>query len=311
MNTALYSPQACRLHDMGRGHPECPERLDAILDHLRATGLDALLEHREAPPAHAEQLARAHSARYVAEMRELMHGCAQAGRAQAVDPDTTVSPHTQEAALRAAGAAVAATDAVLAGEVRNAFCAVRPPGHHAEESSAMGFCVYGNVALAALEALAHPGIERVAILDFDVHHGNGTVDICRGRPEVLVCSSFQHPFYPGRLHDLVQPNIVNTPLPEGSDGSAFRRAIDATWAEAIARHRPQFVFVSAGFDAHRDDPLGGLALDESDFTWITRRICDWADSWAGGRIVSMLEGGYDLQALARSTVAHVDVLLGR
>jgi acetoin utilization deacetylase AcuC-like enzyme len=305
--TLYYSHPECLEHRMQPQHPERPARLQAIAAALHAGGQLSQLQLREAPEADLAMLGRGHAAAYLAHLERVSPG---AGLVH-VDPDTALGPRSLAAARRAAGAGIAAVRAILAGEDQRAFCAVRPPGHHAEESSAMGFCVYGNVALAALEALAHPGIERVAILDFDVHHGNGTVDICRGRPEVLVCSSFQHPFYPGRLHDLVQPNIVNTPLPEGSDGSAFRRAIDATWAEAIARHRPQFVFVSAGFDAHRDDPLGGLALDESDFSWITRRICDWADSWAGGRIVSMLEGGYDLQALARSTVAHVDVLLGR
>ena len=305
--TLYYSHPECLEHRMQPHHPERPERLQAIAAALHAGGQLSQLRLREAPEADTSMLGRGHTAAYLDHLERVSP---RAGLVR-VDPDTALGPRSLAAARRAAGAGIAAVQAILAGEDRRAFCAVRPPGHHAEEGSSMGFCVYGNVALAALAALAHPGIERVAILDFDVHHGNGTVDICRGRPEVLVCSSFQHPFYPGRLHDLVQPNIVNTPLPEGSDGSAVRRAIDATWAPAIERHRPQFVFVSAGFDAHRDDPLGGLALDETDYTWITRQICDWADSWADGRIVSMLEGGYDLQALARSTVAHVDVLLGR
>lgn len=308
--TLYYSHPECLEHQMQPGHPESPARLVAIADALRAGGELAQMDVREAPEVDDTSLLLGHRADYLAFLRAA--GQRASGPPPAlvrVDPDTALGPRSLAAARRAAGAGVAATRAILRGEDTRAFCAVRPPGHHAEEGAAMGFCVYNNIALAALTALAHPGIERVAVLDFDVHHGNGTVDLFAERPEVLVCSSFQHPFYPGRLDDLVRPNIVNTPLSEGTDGTAFRRAIEATWAGAVAAHRPQVIFVSAGFDAHQDDPIGGLRLREDDFAWITRLICDWADSYAEGRIVSMLEGGYDLRALARSVVAHVDVLL--
>jgi acetoin utilization deacetylase AcuC-like enzyme len=310
MNTALYSPHACRLHDMGRGHPECPARLDAILDQLRATGLDAVLEHRESPLAQPEQLARAHSAIYVAEMHELMSRCAEAGRTQPVDPDTTVSPHTQEAALRAAGAALAATDAVLAGEVRNAFCAVRPPGHHATREAAMGFCFYNNVAVAARHALDVHGLERVAVIDFDVHHGNGTEDIVAGDARILMCSFFQHPLYPYSGTEPTGSNLVNVPLAPYTRGAAVREAIEREWVPALEAHQPQMYFVSAGFDAHREDELGQMGLVEADYAWITRRLVELADRHAQGRIVSCLEGGYQLGALARSVAAHVRELAG-
>ena len=310
MNTALYSPQACRLHAMGPGHPECPERLDAILDHLRATGLDALLAHREAPLAQAEQLARAHSARYVAEMSELMGRCAEAGRAQAVDPDTTVAAHTQEAALRAAGAAVAATDAVLAGEVRNAFCAVRPPGHHATREAAMGFCFFNNVAVAARHALDVHGLERVAVIDFDVHHGNGTEDIVAGDARILMCSFFQHPLYPYSGTEPRGANMVNVPLAPYTRGPAVREAIEREWVPALEAHQPQMIFISAGFDAHREDELGQMGLVEADYAWITRRLVELAERHAQGRIVSCLEGGYHLGALARSVAVHLRELAG-
>ena len=310
MNTALYSPQACRLHDMARGHPECPQRLDAILDHFRATGLDALVEHREAPLAQPEQLARAHSAAYVAEMLATMAQCTAAQRAQAVDPDTTVAAHTQEAALRAAGAAVAATDAVLGGEVRNAFCVVRPPGHHATREAAMGFCFFNNVAVAARHALDVHGLARVAVIDFDVHHGNGTEDIVAGDARILMCSFFQHPLYPYSGTEPRGPNMVNVPLAPYTRGPAVREAIEREWLPALERHRPQMLFVSAGFDAHREDDLGQMGLVEADYAWITRRLLEVAERHAQGRLVSCLEGGYHLGALARSAAAHLRELAG-
>ena len=310
MNTAFFSPHACRLHDMGRGHPECPQRLDAILDHLHATGLEPLLVHREAPLAQPEQLARAHSAAYVAKMGELMARCAQAGQVQAVDPDTTVAPHTQEAALRAAGAALAATDAVLAGEVRNAFCAVRPPGHHATREAAMGFCFFNNVAVAARHALDVHALERVAVIDFDVHHGNGTEDIVAGDARILMCSFFQHPLYPYSGTEPTGTNLVNLPLAPYTRGAAVREAIERHWVPALEAHRPQMFFVSAGFDAHREDELGQMGLVEADYAWITRRLMELAERHAQGRIVSCLEGGYHLGALARSVAAHLRELGG-
>ena len=205
---------------------------------------------------------------------------------------------------------MAAVVQVLAGADKTAFCAVRPPGHHAESDGAMGFCFLNSIALGATAALAGDEIERVAILDFDVHHGNGTVEMFQDRPEVLVCSSFQHPFYPHRSHDVVRPNIVNTPLPAGTAGSEFRRALEADWLPALERHQPDLLLVSAGFDAHRDDPLAGLNLDEADYRWVSELIMAAADRHSSGRVISALEGGYDLNALARSVASHLQVLAG-
>src|SRR4029453_18591862 len=223
-----------------------------------------------------------------------------------IDSDTFMGPRSLAAAERAAGAMRDAVQLVLSGEAKRVFCAVRPPGHHAEESAGMGFCFFNNVALGARVALENASIERVAILDFDVHHGNGTVDLFKNDPRVLVCSSFQHPHYPGRLDDLDLPNIVNTPLPAGTASSAFRRAVERDWIPALVRHEPDLVLVSAGFDAHARDPLGDLELVEDDYRWITDLIVSFANDYAEGRVVSTLEGGYDLDALARSVGAHLE-----
>ena len=286
-------------------HPECPERLTRILDYLRATGMLAELEVREPAPATDDTLIAIHERRYL----DMLAAASPAAGLVRVDPDTALCPRSLTAAHRAAGALVDATHAVLAGAAQRAFCAVRPPGHHAEEGAAMGFCFYNNIALGAVTALQDASIERVAILDFDVHHGNGTIDIFKSRPEVLVCSSFQHPLYPNRYVDLARPNIVNTPLAAGTDSAGFRRAIERDWLPAIEAHRPQLIFVSAGFDAHRADPLGGLLLETDDYAWITRLICDSARQFAGGRVIAALEGGYDLDALANSAGAHIGGLL--
>ena len=219
-----------------------------------------------------------------------------------------MSPASLSAAELAAGAVFAGMDTVLNGAQRRVFCAVRPPGHHAERDSAMGFCLLNSVAIAAIAALDHADVERVAILDFDVHHGNGTVDICRNHPQILVCSSFQSPYYPNRLDNLVQPNIVNTPLAAGSSGSTFRAAVERDWLPALETHQPDIVFVSAGFDAHVDDPLADLRLVEEDYRWVTQFIVAVANQYAQGRVVSTLEGGYDLDALARSVTAHIEAL---
>jgi len=227
----------------------------------------------------------------------------------AVDPDTTMCPDSLHAARLAAGAVVAATTAVLNGVTRRAFCAVRPPGHHAEMNAAMGFCFYNSIALGAARALASDDISRVAVLDFDVHHGNGTVDIFKDSAEVLVCSSFQHPYYPHRYADIRRDNIVNTPLAAGSGSREFRQAIERDWLPALAQHRPQMIFVSAGFDAHQQDPLADLNLTEEDFGWVTDLISAAANDYADGRVVSALEGGYDLTALAHSVHRHIELLL--
>ena len=310
MHTAFYSPAECRAHDMGPGHPECPQRLDAILDHLRATGLDVALDFREAPRADSPALSRAHGAAYVAEIRHLMTECARTQAPRAVDPDTTVSPATGEAALRAAGAALAATDAVLEGSAANAFCAIRPPGHHATREAAMGFCFFNNVAVAARHALDVHGLQRVAIIDFDVHHGNGTEDIVAGDERILMCSFFQHPLYPYCGDVPKGTNMVNVPVPPYTRGPAVRELVEARWLPALEAFRPEMVFISAGFDAHREDDLGQMGLVEADYAWMTERLMDVAAAHAQGRIVSCLEGGYHLGALARSVAAHLRELAG-
>jgi len=293
---------------MGRGHPECPQRLDAINDHLRATGLDVALDMRDAPQVDLRDVELAHSSGYVAELRDLLETVRSTGRPRAIDPDTTAGPATWDAVLRAAGAAVAATDAVIDGEVESAFCAVRPPGHHATRDQAMGFCFFNNVAIAARHALDARGLARVAIVDFDVHHGNGTEDIVAGDDRMLMVSIFQHPLYPYSGAVPKGTNMINVPIPPYTKGPDVRDAIEAMWMPRLEAFRPEMIFVSAGFDAHRDDELGQLGLVEADYAWITRRIKDVADRHAGGRIVSCLEGGYALGALARSVAAHLRVL---
>ncbi|MFL6663766.1 MAG: histone deacetylase family protein [Rhizobacter sp.] len=308
MSTAFYSHSDCRRHEMGRGHPECPQRLDAINDHLRATGLDVALDMRDAPQVDLRDVELAHSSGYVAELRDLLETVRSTGRPRAIDPDTTAGPATWDAVLRAAGAAVAATDAVIDGEVESAFCAVRPPGHHATRDQAMGFCFFNNVAIAARHALDARGLARVAIVDFDVHHGNGTEDIIAGDDRMLMVSIFQHPLYPYSGAVPKGTNMINVPIPPYTKGPDVRDAIEAMWMPRLEAFRPEMIFVSAGFDAHRDDELGQLGLVEADYAWITRRIKDVADRHAGGRIVSCLEGGYALGALARSVAAHLRVL---
>ena len=294
---------------MGAGHPECAARLDAIDDHLIATGLGAALEHREAPVVAMADLAHAHSSGYVTELRDVLERIAGSGERCAIDPDTVAAPGTWAAAVRAAGAAVAATDAVIDGDIANAFCSVRPPGHHATRDKAMGFCFFNNVAVAARHALDVRGLERVAIVDFDVHHGNGTEDIVAGDERVLMVSIFQHPLYPYSGAVPMGTNMINVPVPAYSRGPAVRALIEENWMARLDAFRPQMIFVSAGFDAHREDELGQLGLVEADYAWITEKILEVADKHAGGRIVSCLEGGYNLGALARSVAAHLRVLV--
>ena len=308
MSTAYYAPPQCRLHDMGAGHPECPQRLDAIGDQLRATGLDIALDFKDAPPATLEQLARAHTSGYVLEVMDLMQRACDGGESRAVDPDTVVGAGTLQAALASAGAAVAATDDVLAGRASNAFCAVRPPGHHATRDQAMGFCFFNNVAVAARHALDVHGLQRVAIVDFDVHHGNGTEDIIAGDERVLMVSFFQHPLYPFSGGTPLGTNMLNLPVPAYTRGPAIRELIEMMWMPRLEEFKPQMVFISAGFDAHREDELGQLGLIEADYEWITGRLKALAERHAQGRIVSCLEGGYSLSALARSVAAHLRVL---
>ncbi|WP_426149105.1 histone deacetylase family protein [Polaromonas sp. DSR2-3-2] len=311
--TGYFTHTDCWKHEMGPGHPECPERLDAIERQLLASGLADSLDRRDAPLAPIGDIELAHDRMLVAAIRGLSDQLADdmlAGGPSHVqiDPDTSLNVHTWTAALRAAGAAIAATDSVMAGEMANAFCAVRPPGHHAERGKAMGFCFFSNIAIAAKYALERHGLKRVAIVDFDVHHGNGTADIVRGDERILMVSFFQHPLFPFSGADTDAPNMVNLPVPAHTKGMDIRELIDMMWMPRLEQFRPEMIFISAGFDAHRDDDLGQMNLNEQDFAWITARIKQVADRHARGRIVSSLEGGYHLGALGRSVEAHIRVL---
>ncbi|NCF43721.1 MAG: histone deacetylase family protein [Proteobacteria bacterium] len=300
----IYTHAECLNHLVMEGHPERPERLSYLMGHLQQVGFTDDFSVMTPPPIPAARILAAHSQAHV----DFLHASQPAAGMVPLDPDTWMSVDSLSAAQLAAGAVFAGMDCVLNSPEQRVFCAVRPPGHHAEHDSAMGFCLLNSVAIAAIAALEHAEVQRVAVLDFDVHHGNGTVDICRQYPEILVCSSFQSPHYPNRLDDLVQPNIVNTPLLAGSDGSVFRAAIEQDWLPAIEAHEPDIIFVSAGFDAHREDPLADIGLVEDDYRWVTDFIVAMANQYAQGRIVSTLEGGYNLSALAHSTAAHLEAL---
>lgn len=290
---------------MGPYHPECPERLTAISDRMIASGIDAYLVHYEAPAATRAQISRVHGAAYIEAIEE---ASPQEGL-HFIDPDTALNPHTLTAARHAAGAVVQAVDLVLGGECKTAFCAVRPPGHHAERRRAMGFCIFNSVAIGAAHALAAHGLERVAVVDFDVHHGNGTEDIFQGDPRVLMVSTFQHPLYPYCGLDNPAPNMVNVPLAAGAGSDAFRAAVRERWLPALDAHRPELILISAGFDAHREDPLAGLKFTEADYAWVTRELLAVAARHGQGRVVSSLEGGYALSALGRSATEHLRELI--
>ncbi len=307
MTTALFTHPACLAHDTGDWHPECPDRLRAVLSALEHPDFVPLLRE-QAPEATREQLLRVHPPAYLDAMLALHP---PPGRPIQLDPDTVVGPGSIEAGLRAAGAACAAVDAVLDGWANNAFAAVRPPGHHAEPDRAMGFCLFGTAAIAARHAQAR-GIARVAVVDFDVHHGNGTEAAFAADPALFYASSHQYPCYPGTgaATDRGIGNILNLPLAPGTDGPGFRAAWERTGLPALDAFAPDLVIVSAGFDAHRADPLAQLRLGTADFAWITTRLLELADRHAQGRLVSVLEGGYDLPALAASTATHVRKLLG-
>lgn len=306
MSTAIYSHTDCLRHEMGDWHPESPARLEAINDQLILAHIHDLLEHRTAPLAELAALERNHSATAIALVRDNLPQAPDAY--YELDSDTLLNAHSWDAARRAAGAAVAATDAVLDGELSNAFCAIRPPGHHARPSAPMGFCLFNNVAIAARHALEVRGLTRVAIVDFDVHHGNGTAESFASDERVLMLSFYQHPLYPFSRPEAVTANHVNVPLAAGSDGAAVRQLVQEHWLPALHRQQPQMIFISAGFDAHREDEIGGMNLVEADYAWLTGQIMALAKQYAGGRIVSCLEGGYNLSALGRSVVAHVKVL---
>ena len=305
-STAFISHRDCHLHDMGSYHPESPARLSAISDHMIAQGLDHYFAFYDAPLASFEQLLRVHSAFH---LERLKRNSPALGIVH-LDPDTAMNPHTWNAALRSAGAGVLGVDLVMSREVQNAFCAVRPPGHHAERANAMGFCFFNNIAVAAAHALKAHGLSRVAVIDFDVHHGNGTEDCFKNNEQVLMISMFQHPFYPYSGTDHPAPNMLNVPLPSGTNSDEFRQMVNEVWLPRLREFKPGFIFISAGFDAHHEDDLGGMKLHERDFSWVSEQLKQVADETAQGRIVSMLEGGYVLSALARCVTAHIKVLAG-
>lgn len=306
MHTAYITHSACLKHDMGSDHPECPARIQAIEDQLIASGLLQFLDHHDAPLVTRGALARVHHPDYIASI----HAAAPLEGLVHLDPDTAMTPHTLEAALRAAGAVVLAVDLVMSGRAENAFCNIRPPGHHAGAASSGGFCIFNNVAVGAAHALAHHGLGRVAIADFDVHHGNGTEDIFHDDPRVMLCSTFQHPYYPYCGADSGNDHIINVPLPVATSGEAFRAAVMERWLPALEHFQPEMLFISAGFDAHREDDMGGFALREADYVWVTEKLKEIAVRHASGRIVSVLEGGYALHALGRSAMAHIKIMSG-
>ncbi len=304
METLYLTHPACRLHEMGEWHPESPQRLDAISDQLLASGLLPLLAEHEAPAATDTQILRVHDSAYLQALR----GSSPAQGYHPIDPDTLMNAHTLDAALHAAGAGVAAVDAVLGGKAVTAFCAVRPPGHHALADRAMGFCFLNNIAIAARHALEAHGLSRVAIVDFDVHHGNGTEAMLADDPRVLMCGLFQHPLFPNSGDPPLGPNMVNVPVPAYADGKAVRQLVTQQWLPRLHAHRPELLLISAGFDAHREDDMAQLGLVEADYAWMSERLVEVADQHAQGRVVSLLEGGYSLSALGRSVVAHVRAL---
>jgi len=305
MTVALLSHPDCLLHDMGPSHPECPQRLQFIEEYLVNAGLNEILQYHLAPLATKEQLHRVHDVGYV---DSIFQASPQSGMIS-LDPDTWMNPYTLTAALRAAGAVVAGVDLVMSGEVNSAFCSIRPPGHHAERAQAMGFCFFNNIAVGVAHALEHYQLKRIAIIDFDVHHGNGTENIFQDDRRILLCSSFQHPFYPFSGAETHSEHIFNLPLSAGTRGLEFREKIKAVWLPAIEKFKPDMIFFSAGFDGHAEDTMSNLLLHERDYEWVTREIKLIADKYSKGRMVSALEGGYALPALGRSAVAHLQALL--
>lgn len=309
MLPAYITHHDCLKHDMGNQHPESPERLGAVNDQLLIKGLLDYMQHMDAPLATQEQLCRAHAEEYVRDFAQIGANVPEDGYIQ-IDPDTRINAYSYRAALRAAGAAVMATDMVLSGKAPVAFCNIRPPGHHAERTTAGGFCFFNNVAIGIRHAIDVYGLTRVALVDFDVHHGNGSEDILAGDSRVLMCSSFEKDLYPFCGDIPKGDNMINVSLPTRSGSSAFREAIATHWLPALDAFQPQILFISAGFDGHREDDMGNLGLVEADFAWVTQQCVDIANKYAQGRIVSCLEGGYELSPLGRSAAAHVRVLIG-
>jgi acetoin utilization deacetylase AcuC-like enzyme len=305
--TIIYTHESAAEHDTGPGHPERSDRIKAVMEVLNSASF-ADLERRESPVADIDQIARIHSRDYVT---SALAAVPVTGYAH-LDPDTVLSPATGDAALRSVGAVVAAVDAVMTGEATNAFCAVRPPGHHAEPGRGMGFCLFNNIAIAAAHARAEHGVDRVAIVDFDVHHGNGTQAAFWSDPSVMFASSHEYPFYPGTgaEDECGQGNIHNLPLSSSSGSAEFRKGMERKILPALEAFKPGLVLISAGFDAHARDPLASICLDEEDFAWITRKIADIAGEYCNGKLVSSLEGGYDLEALSSSVSAHLSELVG-
>jgi len=305
MLTAFISHPDCFEHETGQGHPESAARLHAIEDHLIEVQLYYLLRHLDAGEVTRAQLLRVHDADYL----DALDASPVPDGLRHLDPDTVIGPHSLRAARRAAGALVTAVDHVMQGDVNNAFCAVRPPGHHAQRDRAMGFCIYNNIAVGVAHALEAHGLERVAILDFDVHHGNGTEEIFANDPRVMICSTFQHPFYPDIPFEENGSRILCAPLPAGAGSREFRAAVETRFLPALDQFRPQLLFISAGFDAHRDDDMSAINLTEADYAWVTGCSVELARKHAGNRIVSTLEGGYELRSLARSVEAHLRALM--
>lgn len=308
MNLAFISHQTCMEHRMGAHHPECPERLYAIQDRLIASGMEMLMTHYDSPTATIEQLARVHDRAYI---QSIMDAAPKADDALTwIDGDTAMNCHSLEAALHSAGAAILGVDLVMGERHHAAFCNVRPPGHHAGRAKGSGFCIFNNVAIGAAHALEHHGLERIAIIDFDVHHGDGTEEIFTGDERILFCSSFQHPFYPGTGADSVAPNVINLPMPKLTDGEAFKAKVEAAWLPRLNAFAPQLIMVSAGFDGHAEDDMAHFNLREADYGWITREIHKLAAKYCQERVVSCLEGGYTLSALGRCVSTHIDELIG-
>ena len=305
MRTAYLSHPLFLQHEMGGGHPESPARLLAIEQQLKAEQLHSRLIHYTAPTAERRALLRVHHADYLQWLDKMLP---QQGHRQ-LDPDTSINPYSLGAAYHAAGAGLLAVDLVMRAEVDNAFCAVRPPGHHAEPGRAMGFCLFNNIAVAAAHALESYALQRLAIIDFDVHHGNGTEAMFAGDERILLCSSFQHPFYPGTRLEGTAENVLLAPLQAGDGGAQFRAVYEEKILPAVESFAPQLILVSAGFDAHREDTMSGLLLEDEDYCWLSEKIVALASRQCGGRLVSLLEGGYALEALGRSTALHIMQLL--
>jgi len=306
MSVAVISHHKCNEHNMGDHHPETPLRIGAIQDQLLSSGLDYVVKQFDATPIERNIIELAHDKKYV----DYIFDNAPTEGTFSIDDDTKMTPCTLPAALLSAGAAINAVDKIMANEIKSAFCATRPPGHHAERDKGMGFCFFNNIAIAALYAQKKYGLKRVAIVDFDVHHGNGTENIIKDKKGILFCSTYQYPFYPFEMKESDTPPIINTPLAATTRSAEFRQAIRDHWLPALDKFKPQMIFISAGFDAHIEDDMSQVSLTEADYQWVTDEVKYIADMYAEGRIVSTLEGGYSLSALGRSVVAHLNGLIG-